>query len=197
MLPIMEYYDTFQGEGFYTGTAAWFVRLQGCNVGCVWCDVKESWDMDVSKNQNINDIVQALESKPIQHVVITGGEPSLFNLKPLCDLLHKHGFTAHIETAGTETLAEEIDWVTLSPKKFKPTLEENYTKANELKVVIYHPSDLEWAAELAEKVSPDCHLFLQPEWSKQDERVPDIMEYIKYHPQWRLSLQTHKYVQQP
>ncbi len=197
VLPIMECYSTFQGEGYHAGLAAWFVRLQGCNVGCVWCDVKESWEMDVSKNRNIHELLELLESKAIKNVVITGGEPTLFDLRPFCDLLHSQGYTVHIETAGTEEIMGDIDWITLSPKKFKPALDDNFQIANELKVVIYHPSDLDWAAEMQDKVTSDCRLYLQPEWSKQEQRIPDILEYIQNHPQWSLSLQTHKYVQQP
>ncbi len=196
-IPVMECYDTFQGEGYHSGMPAWFLRLQGCNVGCVWCDVQESWEMDISKNTKISDILTRLESNAIDTVVITGGEPTLHDLRPLCDLLHKHGYTLHMETAGTEEILGELDWITLSPKKFKPTLEANYKKADELKVVIYHPSDLDWAADMQSMTRPDCKLYLQPEWSKQNERIPEILEYIKNHPQWSLSLQSHKYVHQP
>ncbi len=196
-VPIMECYDTFQGEGHYTGTAAWFLRLQGCDVGCVWCDVKESWDLDIDTQEDIQDILTKLQTLPLTDVVITGGEPTLFDLGPLTKLLHQHGYTLHLETSGTQEIMGDFDWITLSPKKFKPTLEENYLKADELKIVIYNPSDLDWAEEHASQVTTDCKLYLQPEWSRQEERVPDILEYIKNHPQWKMSLQTHKYVHQP
>ncbi len=197
MLPIMECYSTFQGEGFHTGRPAWFLRIQGCDVGCVWCDVQESWDLDVSKNKNIFELVDRLQSEAIKPVVITGGEPSMFDLRELCDALHRKDFPIHLETAGTNPILGKFDWVTLSPKKFKPCLKENFLLADELKVVVFHPSDLDWAQQLAAEVNSDTKLYLQPEWSKQETILPTIMEFLVSHPQWSLSLQTHKYVGMP
>ncbi len=196
-LPIMECYSSFQGEGFFTGMPAWFVRVQGCDVGCVWCDVQESWTMDASQNQTIQSILDKLDTLPIRDVIITGGEPTLYDLGPLTSLLHAHGYTLHLETAGTGEIMGDLDWITLSPKKFKDPLEENFRKASELKVVIYHPSDLEWAEDMSSRVSPECKLYMQPEWSRVERMVPEIMTFVKNHPQWNLSLQTHKYVHQP
>ncbi len=196
-LPIMEFYPSFQGEGYYTGTPAWFIRLQGCDVGCVWCDVKESWEMDTSKNTAIPKILETLETLPITDVIITGGEPTLYDLTPITDALRTQGYTTHLETAGTNEILGELDWITVSPKKFKKPLPQNFEKADELKVVIYHSSDLEWANQMQEKVSDQCKLYLQPEWSKADKIIPDIMTFIQNHPQWNISLQTHKYAGQP
>ncbi len=196
-LPVMECYSTFQGEGFFTGSPAWFLRLQGCDVGCVWCDVKDSWEMDVSKNKPISELVEIFGEEAIEKIVVTGGEPTLYDLRPLCHALHEKDYQLHLETAGTNTIMGDFDWIVLSPKKFKPCLEENFQKADELKVVIYHPSDLDWAKELAEKTRSETKLYLQPEWSKSENMIPVILEFCKYHPQWSLSLQTHKYVGMP
>lgn len=193
----MEHFYTLQGEGFYSGQAAYFIRLGGCDVGCVWCDVKESWDADKHPHMSTEEIVAQAAQHPGRIAVITGGEPCMHNLKPLCDALHDAGFRTHIETSGAHSVSGALDWMTLSPKKFKAPLDAALQKADELKVVIYHKSDFEWAEQHAAKVSENCRLYLQPEWSKRDAMTPLIIEYIQQHPRWQLSLQTHKYIHIP
>ncbi|MGN6567537.1 MAG: 7-carboxy-7-deazaguanine synthase QueE [Flavipsychrobacter sp.] len=195
--PVMEHFYTLQGEGFHTGKAAYFIRLGGCDVGCVWCDVKESWDAAKHPKMRVDEIVNIASAHPGRIAVITGGEPAMHDLNPLCDALHEAGFKVHIETSGAHLLSGKLDWVTLSPKKFKAPLEENMNAADELKIVLYNKSDFEWAEKYAAKVRPDCRLYLQPEWSKKEKIVPLIIEYIQEHPQWQLSLQTHKYINIP
>jgi 7-carboxy-7-deazaguanine synthase len=189
----MEHFYTLQGEGMHTGKASYFIRLGGCDVGCVWCDVKDSWDATIHPKMTTREIVTAAAAHPARIAVITGGEPAMHDLSYLCDALHQEGFSTHIETSGAHPLRGELDWVTLSPKKFKAPLSECMAKANELKVVIYHRSDFEWAEQHAAQVGQDCKLYLQPEWSKKEQINPLIIEYIKQHPHWQLSLQTHKY----
>jgi len=193
----MEHFYTLQGEGMHTGCAAYFVRLGGCDVGCVWCDVKESWDTAAHEHITTHDIVAAATAHNSRLVVITGGEPAMHNLSDLCDALHDAGCRVHIETSGAHPLTGNLDWVTLSPKKFKAPLDSSLAMAHELKVVIYHKSDLEWAEQHAAKVNAACKLYLQPEWSKRDAVTPLIIDYIKLHPEWQLSLQTHKYINIP
>ncbi len=193
----MEHFYTLQGEGLHTGKAAYFIRLGGCDVGCVWCDVKESWDAEKHPKMSVAEIVSIASANPGRIAVITGGEPAMHDLTALCNQLHQQGFATHIETSGSYPINGAIDWVTLSPKKFKAPIQETLDKANELKVVVYHPSDLKWAEEHAAKVGPDCLLYLQPEWSKRDSVTPLIIDYIQQHPQWQLSLQTHKYINIP
>lgn len=195
--PVTEHFYTLQGEGYHTGKAAYFIRLGGCDVGCVWCDVKESWDADKHPKMSLDEMVTAASAHEGRIAVITGGEPAMHNLNPLCDALHAAGFKVHIETSGAHLLSGKLDWVTLSPKKFKAPIEENMSAADELKIVLYNKSDFEWAEKYAEKVRPDCRLYLQPEWSKKEKIVPMIIEYIQEHPQWQLSLQTHKYINIP
>jgi len=201
--PVMEAFYTLQGEGFHQGKAAWFIRLAGCDVGCFWCDVKESWEESTHPVKTVQEIVhQAKEetvgmpsSSPI--VVITGGEPLLHNLDELTRQLHAQHFKTHIETSGSSPLSGSWDWICLSPKKFKKPMAEVLQAANELKVVIYNKSDFIWAEENAAKVSSGCKLYLQPEWSKSAQVTPLIIEYIKRNPQWQLSLQVHKYINIP
>jgi 7-carboxy-7-deazaguanine synthase len=193
----MEHFYTLQGEGMHTGKASYFIRLGGCDVGCVWCDVKDSWDATIHPKMTTREIVTAAAAHPARIAVITGGEPAMHDLSYLCDALHQEGFSTHIETSGAHPLRGELDWVTLSPKKFKAPLPECMAKANELKVVIYHRSDFEWAEQHAAQVGQDCKLYLQPEWSKKEQINPLIIEYIKQHPHWQLSLQTHKYINIP
>jgi 7-carboxy-7-deazaguanine synthase len=195
--PVMEHFYTLQGEGQYTGQAAYFIRLGGCDVGCVWCDVKESWDMDAHPLVPVDELVAAAAQHPARIAVITGGEPALHNLQALTDALHEAGFRVHIETSGSAELTGVLDWVTLSPKKFKAPLDSCLREADELKIIVYHKSDLAWAEQYAAQVRPDCLLFLQPEWSRRDQMMPLITEYIQQHPQWRFSLQTHKYLNIP
>jgi len=196
-LPLMESFYTIQGEGFHAGKAAYFIRLAGCDVGCVWCDVKESWNAGDHVINSVSDIVaQALEKKS-RMAVITGGEPLIYNLAPLTHQLKEHGFHTHIETSGAHPLSGEWDWVCLSPKKFKKPKDEILPIADELKVVIYNKSDFAWADEYSAKVKPGCHLFLQPEWSKSSEMLPLIVEYVKDNPHWEISLQVHKFMDIP
>jgi len=194
---VMEHFYTLQGEGAHTGKAAYFIRLGGCDVGCVWCDVKDSWDVSKHPVMSTDEIVEAALKYPGRIAVVTGGEPAMHDLQPLSDALHKAGFKVHIETSGAHPLTGDLDWVTLSPKKFKSPLEENMPEADELKVVVYNKSDLEWAEFHKKKVSRDCQLFLQPEWSKKEKIVPLLIEYIQQHPEWQLSLQAHKYINIP
>jgi 7-carboxy-7-deazaguanine synthase len=196
-LPVMEHFFTIQGEGCYSGRAAYFVRLAGCDIGCVWCDVKESWDAANHPILKIDEIIQIIKNHSAKFVVITGGEPALYDLSNLMGCLKALEIETAIETSGCYPLKGNVDWYCFSPKKFKAPCEEAYTKANELKVVIYHESDLKWAEDHASKVNSNCYLLLQPEWSRQDRILPVIIDYIKSNPKWRISLQTHKYMQIP
>jgi len=196
-LPVMEHFYTLQGEGVHTGKAAYFIRLGGCDVGCVWCDVKESWDAGKHPLWQIDDLVKTVKETATEIVVITGGEPLIHDLVPLTNALHAKGLRIHIETSGSSPLSGELDWITLSPKKFKEPLPEVLPRANELKIVVFNKSDFAWAEKWAAKVSKNCRLFLQPEWSKAAGLTPLIVDYIKAHPQWQLSLQTHKYINVP
>ena len=193
----MEAFYTIQGEGAHQGRAAYFIRLGGCDVGCHWCDVKESWDADTHPQQSVREIVGAAARHPARLAVITGGEPLMHDLTKLCDALHRHGFTINIETSGAHPLSGALDWICLSPKKFKAPLPEFYQRAHELKVIVYNRSDFAWAEQFAERVSPDCQLFLQPEWSASDKMLPQIIDYVKEHPRWRVSLQVHKFMKIP
>ncbi|HVY73413.1 MAG TPA: 7-carboxy-7-deazaguanine synthase QueE [Puia sp.] len=196
-LPVMESFYTLQGEGHYQGQAAFFIRLAGCDVGCVWCDVKESWDKNQHPDQAIDDLVDEASSHPGRIAVITGGEPLMHDCEMLTRKLRGAGFKTHLETSGAYPLTGSWDWICLSPKKFKAPLPELVGAANELKVVIFHPSDFAWAEKYARFTSPGCRLFLQPEWSKRDTMVPLITDYIKKHPAWEFSLQLHKYIHVP
>ena len=193
----MEAFYTLQGEGFHQGKAAYFIRLGGCDVGCTWCDVKESWDASKHPLLSIDDIVEQAKQYPGRMTVITGGEPLMHQLDELTGALKKAGFQTNIETSGAHPLSGDWDWICLSPKKFKFPLSDISPKAHELKVVIFNKSDFEWAEKYRELVSPACKLYLQPEWSKADQMSPLIVEYIKQHPEWELSLQIHKYIGVP
>lgn len=197
LLPVMEHFYTLQGEGVHQGKAAYFIRLAGCDVGCVWCDVKESWEADKHPVCSIEELVQFVTATPARIVVITGGEPLLHDLTPLTVALHKAGLRIHIETSGSSPLSGALDWITLSPKKFKAPLADVLPFASELKIVVFNKSDFAWAETWAAQVSPECRLFLQPEWSKREGMTPMIVDYIKANPQWQLSLQTHKYINVP
>ena len=196
-LPLMEHFYTIQGEGRYTGHPSYFLRLGGCDVGCVWCDVKESWDASKHPQVVIEMMVQVVEDSTAPIAVITGGEPLMHNLDALTYLLNEKGIRTHIETSGSHQLSGKWNWICLSPKKFKAPLDEVVLAANELKVVVYNQSDFSWAEQYAEKVSGDCLLFLQPEWSRAKELTPSIISYIQRNPKWILSLQTHKYIDIP
>ncbi|WP_336516852.1 7-carboxy-7-deazaguanine synthase QueE [Pollutibacter soli] len=196
-IPVMESFYTIQGEGYHQGRAAWFVRLGGCDVGCIWCDVKESWNADAHAKKEIAAIVAELRQAPTGIVVITGGEPLMHNLDGLTRELKLEGYQTHIETSGSSPLSGTWDWICLSPKKFKAPLPEVVAAANELKVVIFNMSDFAWAEQYAAQTNPGCKLYLQPEWSKSSKLLPAIVEYIKDHPKWELSLQIHKYINVP
>jgi len=197
-LPVMEHFHTIQGEGFHQGKAAYFIRLAGCDVGCVWCDVKESWDKNIHPEYTIPEITAWVSSSMKEGiVVITGGEPLLHDLEPLTKALKEKGFQIHLETSGTQPSSGNIDWHCLSPKKFKAPVEESFKMADELKVIVYHKSDFQWAIEMSQKTKKGCRFYLQPEWSKASEMTPMIVEFIKANPDWTLSLQIHKYIQVP
>jgi organic radical activating enzyme len=193
----MEHFYTLQGEGFHQGKAAYFVRLAGCDVGCVWCDVKDSWPKDKHPVMSIDEIISEIKKTPTKMVVITGGEPLMYDLLPLTTALHQHNYKVNIETSGAYPLSGNIDWICVSPKKFKAPLEEVLPFAHELKVVIFNTSDFIWAEKYASKVNPQCKLFLQPEWDKSLSITPLIIDYIKANPKWEFSLQMHKYIQVP
>ena len=211
-LPVMEHFYTIQGEGFHQGKAAYFIRLGGCDVGCVWCDVKDSWDMEAHSKMTVSELVNAVLNNsshtgvPARErtkfregalVVITGGEPLMHNLDELTNVLQAAGLKTNMETSGAHPLSGSWDWICLSPKKFKAPLPEILTLANELKIVVFNQSDFDWAAQYATLVSPDCKLYLQPEWEKASVVTPMIIEYIMQNPKWELSLQIHKYINVP
>jgi len=196
-LPVMEAFYTIQGEGHYQGQAAYFIRLGGCDVGCVWCDVKESWEASAHPILDVRDISVEAAAHPASIVVVTGGEPLMHPLDILCSELKDKGLQTHLETSGSHPLTGQWDWICLSPKKFKAPLADVCLAADELKVVIYHPSDFKWAEKYADQVSEDCILLLQPEWSKATTVTPLIIDYVKAHPRWGISLQIHKYLGVP
>ena len=197
LLPVMEHFYTLQGEGYHQGKAAYFIRLGGCDVGCVWCDVKDSWDADKHPKLTVEQLLSEVKKTPAAIVVITGGEPLMHNLDELTEHFQDAGLKLHIETSGAHTFSGLWDWICLSPKKFKAPLETILHLSNELKVVIFNKSDFDWAEKYAALVTPSCKLYLQPEWDKASEITPIIIEYVKANPQWELSLQIHKYINVP
>ncbi len=197
-IPLMEHFYTIQGEGFHQGKPAYFVRLAGCDVGCVWCDVKDSWDSSNHPKSSVDEIVAHVKNEMAHGiVVITGGEPLMHQLDSLTMELQNAGFQTHIETSGAHPLTGKWNWICLSPKKFKSPLPSILPLANELKIVVFNKSDFEWAAQYAAQVNSNCKLYLQPEWDKAADITPMIVDYIKANPQWTLSLQIHKYIQVP
>lgn len=196
MLPVMEAFYTLQGEGYYTGQAAYFIRLGGCDVGCHWCDVKESWNPDIHPARSAEQVAREAAAAS-DTIVLTGGEPAMWNLDILTGTLHELGCRIHIETSGAYSLTGHIDWVCLSPKKNQLPVPEMYDKADELKVIIYNQNDFVFAEEQAAKVRPGTRLFLQSEWSRRERMYPAITEYILSHPKWRAGIQTHKYLNIP
>ena len=196
VLPVMEAFYTLQGEGFYKGTAAYFIRLGGCDVGCHWCDVEESWEAEKHPILQVRDIVEEA-LKHSKTIIITGGEPLMWNLDLLTKYLKEGGARIHIETSGAHPLSGDLDWICLSPKKLKLPKEEVFAKTNELKMIIYNNNDFLFAEQMAAKVSSDCLLYLQPEWSKREKVIPKIVDYVMAHPQWKASLQMHKYLEIP
>lgn len=195
--PVMEIFYTIQGEGAWSGHAAHFVRLAGCDVGCHWCDVKESWDASKYPALSAESIVAQFENSACKTVVITGGEPAMYDLTELCSILKSRGYQIHIETSGVYPLIGHFDWVCFSPKKFKKPMSQFGLCADELKVIVYNASDFEWAETYKSEVKQGCRLFLQPEWEKREKVRESLVEYIKKNPEWRVSLQSHKYLQIP
>jgi organic radical activating enzyme len=195
--PVMEMFYSLQGEGYHQGKAAYFIRLAGCDVGCVWCDVKDSWDASKHPVLSIEEIVNSALAFPGRLAIITGGEPLLHDLKPLTTALKAAGFQTNIETSGSSPMSGDWDWICLSPKKFKAPLAENIPLSSELKVVVFNNSDFEWAEKHAALVNTNCKLYLQPEWDKSAQITPIVIKYIKSNPQWELSAQLHKYIQVP
>lgn len=196
MLPLMEAFYTIQGEGYHKGTAAYFIRVGGCDVGCHWCDVKESWNAALYPPTEITKIVESASSYS-DTIVITGGEPLMWDMQPLTKLLREKGLKIHIETSGAYKLTGQWDWICLSPKKRKLPTQEIYKKANELKIIVYNKDDFKFAEEQAAKVTDDCILYLQPEWSRREQAIPLIVDYVMQNPKWKVSLQTHKYLNIP
>jgi len=196
MLPLMEEFYTIQGEGYHKGTAAYFIRVGGCDVGCHWCDVKESWNADLHPPTETSKIVENAKQYS-DTIVVTGGEPLTWDMTELTKQLKNKGLQVHIETSGAYKLTGMWDWICLSPKKTKLPTKEVCENANELKVIIYNKSDFKFAEEQASKVSKNCILYMQPEWSKRDIVIPLIVDYVMKHPKWKVSLQTHKYLNIP
>ena len=196
LLPLMEAFYTLQGEGYHKGSAAYFIRIGGCDVGCHWCDVKESWDAERHPPTPIDQIVSSAKSYS-DTVVVTGGEPLMWNMDPLCQELHQLEIQVHIETSGAYPVTGSWDWFCLSPKKNKLPIDQAYACADELKMIIYNKDDFKFAEQQAERVGADCKLFLQPEWSRREKLMPLIVEYVLQNPRWKASLQTHKYLNIP
>jgi len=197
LLPVMEMFYSIQGEGFNTGKPAAFIRVGGCDVGCHWCDVKESWDAALHPLTSVSDIVDYAHAFPANAVVITGGEPLMYNLDPLCDNLKEKGVTIYLETCGGYPLTGQYDWICLSPKRNLDARRDMLHMADELKVIVHDRDDFAWAERNADKVKQNCRLFLQPEWSRYTEILPVIVDYIKAHPQWMVSIQAHKFMHIP
>jgi 7-carboxy-7-deazaguanine synthase len=197
LLPVMEHFYTIQGEGYYQGRAAYFVRLGGCDVGCPWCDVKESWDADAHPKMSVKEIVDAVMEAGAKICVITGGEPLMYDLTDLTEQLRGNNVRSHTETSGAYPVRGTFDWITVSPKRYKPPVDSIMPLASELKVVINHRNDFRWAEQYAAKVSATCKLYLSPEWEQEEEMVPMVIEYVKENQQWEISLQIHKYLNVP
>ncbi len=196
-LPVMEYFYSIQGEGYYSGRPAFFIRLAGCDVGCVWCDVKESWEAGEHKSLSVDFLVDEVQKTKADFVVITGGEPAMYDLSELTEALKKINCYIAIETSGVYPLRGDIDWVCFSPKKFKKPLLENYAKADEIKCIVFNKSDFEWAEQHLDKLPNDTKHYLQVEWSKREQLLPLLIDYVKEHPHWSISTQVHKYIDVP
>ena len=193
-LYVYEYFYSLQGEGVYSGKAAFFIRLAGCNVGCKWCDSRDSWLRESGKIMTTTEILDVVKESKTEIVVITGGEPMMHNLDILCKELGETGVRVHLETSGSEKFSGYFDWITLSPKKNKTCREEFFKKASELKVVIECVEDFLLAEDYASKVNTECVLLMQSEWNAREEVMPKIVDYIKQNTKWGLSLQTHKFI---
>ncbi|MBN2669676.1 MAG: 7-carboxy-7-deazaguanine synthase QueE [Bacteroidales bacterium] len=196
-LPLIDEFYTLQGEGYYTGEAAYFIRVGGCDIGCRWCDEKISWSPALHKSVRVDEIIDKLSQVAGKTLVVTGGEPAIYNLQRLTDLAHAKGIKCHIETSGSYKITGDWDWICVSPKPQSMPLLENFIKASELKVIIYNDEDIEWAEACSEKASDACRLYLQPEWSRHAVNTPKIVDYIKNHPKWRISIQSHKFMKIP
>ena len=196
-IPVMEHFYTIQGEGYYTGHAAYFIRLAGCDVGCVWCDVKESWTVEEHQLMLIDDLIKEILKYPARLVVITGGEPLMYELSYLTKKIKENGFQINIETSGAYPISGMLDWICVSPKKFKQPLKEVLAKADELKCIIFNKTDFKFAEENNKHVTENCKLYLQTEWSKRVQITPLIVDYAKNNPKWNISVQTHKYLDIP
>ncbi len=194
LFPVMEHFYTLQGEGYHQGKACYFIRLAGCDVGCVWCDVKESWDKENSTNLSPEELLDIVLAHKAERIVITGGEPAMYDLTSLCSVFKKSNIKVHLETSGAHSIIGSFDWICLSPKKFKKPLKASLALAHEFKAIIFHKSDLNWIQQFLKDIPSSCHLFLQPEWSKQNQNLNLIVDYVKKHPKWQVSLQTHKYM---
>jgi len=197
LLPLVEDFYTIQGEGFHTGKPAYFIRVGGCDVGCSWCDAKQTWNPRLYPPTPVEEIVERACSCSAQAIVITGGEPLLYPMAPLTDALHGRGLEIFLETSGSHPFSGSFDWVCLSPKRKQPPLDEAYGRAHELKVIVSSEDDFEWAERNAARTGRRTLLYLQPEWSVSDKMVPAIVEYVKSHPKWNISLQTHKFMHIP
>ena len=197
ILPLMEEFYSIQGEGYYTGNSAYFLRIGGCDVGCHWCDVKESWDATSHPPTKVLDMILNILKSPTETVVITGGEPLMWNMNFLTKSLKENGLRTHLETSGSHELSGEWDWICLSPKKFQKPLNTINPIADELKIIVQNKSDFKWAEDQMVGVSKKCKLYLQPEWSNKKEMIPLIIDYVMKNPKWQISLQTHKYLQIP
>ncbi len=195
--PLMEDFYSLQGEGYHTGKAAYFIRIGGCDIGCHWCDTKMSWDPKIHRSIPIHEIISKASSYPAKAVVVTGGEPSMYPLDKLCAGLHEKQIKTFVETSGAYPLSGQWDWICLSPKQQTPPTHDILPKANELKMIIFEEADFEWAETNAKLVNPNCKLYLQPEWSRQKQLTPIIVDYIKNNPKWSISLQTHKFIHIP
>ncbi|MEQ6121873.1 7-carboxy-7-deazaguanine synthase QueE [Reichenbachiella sp. MALMAid0571] len=196
-LPVMEIFYSIQGEGFHSGKPAVFVRLGGCDVGCHWCDVKESWNEKDHPHLGIEEIINEVTRYPSKTIIVTGGEPLMYNLDGLTSELKKHSYQLHLETSGVYTMTGQWDWITFSPKKFKKPDQSIYAVASELKAIVFNQSDFAFAESFVSSLNNDCIQYLQPEWSKSEQMTATIVEYIKAHPEWNISLQTHKYLNIP
>ncbi|MBT8327736.1 MAG: 7-carboxy-7-deazaguanine synthase QueE [Bacteroidia bacterium] len=192
--PVMEHFYSVQGEGKFAGSPAFFIRFGGCDVGCVWCDVKDSWNADNHPKMSVNEMIAEAEKHPSKIVILTGGEPGMYDLTSVCDAFRSKGFQVHIETSGAYPLKGNFDWITFSPKKFKAPLTEVAAIADELKIVVFNRSDFEWATQHQDLVSQRCKLYLQPEWDKKEVVQPLIFDFVLKHPKWKISVQTHKYL---
>ncbi len=193
----MESFLTLQGEGHWAGHASWFIRLGGCDVGCVWCDVKDSWDAEAHPKFTAAALADEAAAHAARIAVITGGEPAMYDLGPLCNELHRRGFRVHLETSAAHPIRGSFDWITVSPKKFKFPIKEQLHLASELKIVVFNKSDLEWAESWAKEVPATCKKLLQPEWDRMEDVLPLMIGYILEHPEWQMSLQTHKFMNIP